>query len=116
MDKPVATAFADVVAELVAVLGRHNVAAIGGATRTSAVADWINAKSAPDSDIEARLRLALRLLRIIETRFSKSTASAWLQGSNPDLDDEMPIALVATAPLEKFEKALITAAHAFVQI
>jgi len=116
-DKPAAMAFADVVAELVAILGRHNVAAIGRAPRTSVVADWINAKQpAPHADVEARLRLALRLLRIIQTRFSGSTASAWLQGANPELDDELPIALVAVAPLSKVQKELLNAARAFVQM
>jgi len=112
-----AISFPEVVAELTTILGRHNVAAIGGAKRTSVVADWISAKrTARDPESDARLRFALRLARIIGSRFSKSSVSAWFQGANPDLDDELPIALVAIAPLDEVQMRLLAAARAFVQI
>ena len=106
----------DVVAALINVLGRHNVAAIVGVNKTSALSSWMSAQQPTcDLELEARLRLALRLVRIIEARFSKETASAWMQGANPSLDDETPIALVACGALSEVQKPLLLAAWAFVE-
>lgn len=108
-------AFDQVVGELVECLGGPNVALIGGVSKTSLVADWIRG-GRPKSDERAmRLRLALRLARILLSRFSSESVRAWFWGANRRLDDEAPIAVIAQRPLQEIQKDLLGAARWAVQ-
>jgi hypothetical protein len=116
-EKIVARPLPDVVRSLVCILGGPNVAVIGGVTKTSALAEWIRGDREPKSqDREMRLRLALQLAVTIKARHGDKTVRAWFLGANHRLGDEMPIALVARAPLAEVQRDLLAAARAFVDL
>lgn len=111
-----ATDLTQVVAQLVDILGARAVALIGGVNHTRLVRDWMDGTRRPKSeDREHRLRLALRVARSLDARFGASTVRAWFWGANRQLDDEMPIAVLAKRPLDEC-KQIIVAAEAFAQI
>lgn len=105
--------FAAVVRELVDWLGGPSVALIGDVTKTSLVAKWVKGGLPKTEDRERRLRLALRLARIVGSRFSPESVRAWFWGANRRLDDETPIAVITELPLKDVQKTLLAAARGF---
>jgi hypothetical protein len=108
-------AFPDVVRELVDVLGAPNVALIGGVSKTSLVADWLKGTRPKSDDRAMRVRLALRLARIVRSRFACESVQAWFWGANRRLDDEAPIAVLSDQPFRDIQRPLLGAAREFVQ-
>jgi hypothetical protein len=56
-----------------------------------------------------------RVVRAIESVYSPMVAAAFLRSSNPQLDDEAPLAVLATHPVGKAEQAVLATARAFLE-
>ena len=111
-DRASVAEFRDVARQLTDVLGGPNVAFIGGVRRTATVSEWIAGADPKNDEREQRLRLALRLVLILEAGFAPKTIRAWFLGANRGLELEAPIAVLATRPPAGAAKALIAAAEA----
>jgi len=100
----------EVVKQLVDLLGATNVAVIGGVGETRAVDQWILGRKPQRSHV---LRFALQIGTMIAARTERELARAWFHGSNPYLDDAIPLLLLRDAPLPEVQVKLMTAARAF---
>jgi len=100
-----------IVARLADLLGAPTVAAIGGVKETRAVAQWSDGEREPQR--AHVLRFALQLALMICDRASRDLARAWFHGSNPHLDDRVPIVMLRDEELEKIQTPLMLAARAF---
>ena len=102
----------EVVAQLVDFLGLTEVAVIGRVGETRAVSQWLNG-NARKPQRPATLRFALQLALMIGTSHEKSMVRAWFSGSNPELGDSSPTALLRDRPLEETQGPLMDAARSF---
>ncbi len=101
----------DLVQSLVDLLGGKPVAALAGVKQTRAVGTWIRAEAVPHLEAEQRLRLAAKAAAILSERFEPSVVRAWFFGANHRLDDEMPLAMIATQPTADVAKQILGAAR-----
>ncbi len=99
-----------VVRELVDLLGAPVVALLAGVSETRAVQQWMSGRQPQRPQV---LRFALQLCCMIATREQNAIAQAWFQGSNPHLNDAIPVLLLRNAPLVEVQEKLIAAARAF---
>lgn len=99
------------VAQLVDFLGATTVAAIAGVKETRAVQQWISSEREPQR--AHVLRFALQLALMITDVASSDMARAWFHGSNPHLEDQIPLALLRDRPLESVQVTLMAAVRAF---
>ncbi len=104
--------FAELVADLVAVVGRKLTAYIAGAKDVRAVDRWVEGR-APYKDVEERLRFAYRITRLLGGSDHPHVVQAWLTGLNPELEDRVPIRLLREGDLEVVGPQIIGAARAF---
>jgi len=81
------TPIAEVVKELVALLGLTVVALIGGVSETRAVQQWMSGRKPQRPNV---LRFALQLATMIAAQADGEMSRAWFEGSNPHLDDATP--------------------------
>ena len=100
----------EVVRELVQLLGATTVALIGGVSETRAVAQWMNGREPQRPHV---LRFALQIGKMIATPGDGEVARAWFNGSNPQLDDRVPVAMLRSAPLQEVQAPLLEAARSF---
>ncbi|HEV3091325.1 MAG TPA: hypothetical protein VGX91_07785 [Candidatus Cybelea sp.] len=96
---------------LVELLGATSVAALGGVQETRAVQQWINGDREPQR--AHTLRFALQLSLMISTYATREVVRAWFHGSNPNLNDATPLALLRDQPLETVQVPLMVAARSF---
>ena len=101
---------AEVVAQLVDLLGATNVAVIGGVLETRAVRQWMSGREPQRSHV---LRFALQIGTMIAASTDQELARAWFHGSNPYLDDAIPLLLLRDMPLAEVQGKLMSAARAF---
>lgn len=101
----------EVVRRLTDLLGATSVAVIGGVRETRAVQQWMTGERDPQRPHV--LRFALQLAMMICSLASSHMARAWFHGSNPQLDDQVPIALLRDRPLETVQAPLMAAARSF---
>lgn len=101
---------ADVVRELVDLLGKTTVAVIGGVGETRAVAQWMTGREPQRPDV---LRFALQIATMIATQADRKLARAWFAGSNPMLQDQSPALMLRNRPLHEVQAPLVAAARAF---
>lgn len=113
-DEALVLPFASLVRHLVAILGLKLTAYIGSAADTSEVESWEKGTK-PAEDVEARLRFAYRVARDISGRFGPSTAQAWFQGVNPELDDQVVLQLIRESNLLAIGSEIIAAENAFLE-
>jgi len=109
--------FADMVTQLVDLLGVQLVAIIGGVTDGRRVRDWKSGTRDPkDPQSEPTLRFALQLAIIVTRNRTRSprTAQVWLQGGNPILGYESPAVVLRNGPLDDIRRKLIDAARSFI--
>jgi hypothetical protein len=106
MEMPIA----DVVKELVDLLGLTVVALIGGVTETRAVQQWTAGRKPQRPNV---LRFALQLATMIALQADREMARAWFEGSNPHLDDASPALLLRNAALPDVQAPLMAAARSF---
>ncbi len=100
----------DVTRQLVDLLGATTVAAIGGVSETRAVQQWMTGREPQRPHV---LRFALQLATMIAAVADGELARAWFHGSNPHLNDEVPVLLLRNSPLNDIQAKLMTAARAF---
>jgi hypothetical protein len=101
---------AQVVNELVDLLGLTAVATIGGVNETRAVSQWIDGREPQRAHV---LRFALQIAKMIATQEDREVARAWFQGSNPLLGDRVPLLILRNEPLEEIQVQLMAAARSF---
>lgn len=105
-----------VVQDLVDLLGGPSVAVLGGVKQTRMVGSWIRDGVQPRPDAEIRLRLAERVAAILRSRFSDKSVRAWFFGANHWLDDEIPLAVIATGDQAEAARNVLGAARAAIGI
>lgn len=106
MEMPIA----DVVRELVDLLGLSIVAVIGGVTETRAVQQWTTGRKPQRPNV---LRFALQLATMIAAQSDGEMARAWFEGSNPHLDDASPALMLRNASMADVQGPLMAAARSF---
>ncbi|MBV8667649.1 MAG: hypothetical protein JOZ28_00420 [Candidatus Eremiobacteraeota bacterium] len=100
----------DVVKELTDLLGATNVAVIGGVTETRAVQQWTTDREPQRAHV---LRFALQIATMIAAVADRDLARAWFHGSNPHLDDAVPLMMLRNLPLIDIQGKLMAAARIF---
>jgi hypothetical protein len=100
-----------VVASLTEILDASTVAALSGVQETRAVQQWIAGTRQPQRPHV--LRFALQMALMISTVSSRELARAWFHGSNPQLSDLTPVAMLRDQPLETVQVPLMIAARSF---
>lgn len=103
----------EVAGTLVELLGATDVAALGGVRETRAVQQWMDGERQPQRP--NTLRFALQLSLMISTLATRELARAWFHGSNPNLNDRTPLAVLRDDPLEEAQVPLMVAVRSFVQ-
>lgn len=103
----------EVVSTLVDLLGATDVATLAGVRETRAVQQWMNGERQPQRP--NTLRFALQLSLMISTLATRELARAWFHGSNPNLGDKTPLAVLRDESLEAAQVPLMTAVRSFVQ-
>jgi hypothetical protein len=101
----------EIVATLVPLLGRRYTAVIGGVDETGAIAGWVRGVGAPSDERLARLRLAYHVAKAL-TSLDEAKARHWFLEPNGRLNNQRPIALVASQPAETVKDQLLSAAKA----
>jgi hypothetical protein len=99
------------VGQLVDFLGATTVAAIAGVKETRAVQQWISGEREPQRPHV--LRFSLQLALMITDVTSRDMARAWFHGSNPHLDDQVPVTLLRDRPLDTVQVPLMAAVRSF---
>jgi len=100
----------DVVRELVDLLGATTVAVIGGVRETRAVTQWLSGRAPQRQHV---LRFALQLGTMIASHADREIARAWFHGSNPHLDDRIPMLMLRDGTLHEIQGPMLTSARAF---
>lgn len=100
-----------VVEQLVELLGATTVAAIGNVQETRAVQHWQTGEREPQRPHV--LRFALQLALMLADSSSRALVRAWFHGSNPELGDRPPVAVLRDEPLETIQVSLMRAVRAF---
>ncbi|MBV8639075.1 MAG: hypothetical protein JO322_13415 [Candidatus Eremiobacteraeota bacterium] len=99
-----------VVARLIALLGATTVAVIGGVTETRAVTQWTDGRSPQRPNV---LRFALQIAMMIGGETHSEMVRAWFAGSNPHLEDQVPMLMLRDKPLNEISGSIVAAARAF---
>ena len=93
-------------------LGQRITTAGLGLKDASLVRRYARGDGAPSAEREARLRLLYRVSRMVADTYGTATAQAFLRGSNPELDDDSPLLVIATRPVEAAAGEVLGAARA----
>lgn len=118
-----ATAYRSSVRETPAVLAGWLLDALGprmttaalGLQEANAVRQYARGEAALSADCERRLRLLYRVTRMIADTYSGPVAQAFLRGSNPELDDQSPLLVIAQRPVDAAADEVLGAVHAFLE-
>jgi hypothetical protein len=103
---------------------RHLIEAIGVRYTTAAlglkdartVRSWVERQAEPrEHDVVSRLAVLFRVVKAVEAVYTPAVAAAFLRSSNPQLDDEAPLVVLATQPVDEAEQAVLAAARAFLE-
>ncbi len=103
---------------------RHIIGSVGVRYTTAAlglkdartVRAWVDKQAEPrEHDVVSRLAVLFRVVMAIESIYSPTVAGAFLRSSNPQLDDEAPLVVLATRPVDEAEHAVLAAARAFLE-
>ena len=100
----------DVVRLLLRVLDATTVAVIAGVQETRAVNSWLTGR---EPQRPQTLRFALQLSAMIATVNDAEFCKAWFHGSNPNLDDRVPMIMLRDLPLADIQRDLLAAARLF---
>ena len=103
----------DVVGRLNEILSPKLVAYLADVSETRAVKEWATGERSPKTNVEPRLRMALRVALFLNQRDSPRVVQAWFQGLNPQLDDVSPLRLLRTEAPGDAGPAVLAAARAF---
>ncbi len=108
--------FEEIVAALVSLIGKKLTLYIASRRDPRTLESWIGGTPPDRSDIEARLRLAFRIAKLLQDAGeSARTIQAWLIGLNPELQDRVPSMLLREGAVdEKDGVDVLNAARAYV--
>ena len=99
-----------IVAHLLELLDATTVAVIAGVHETRAVHSWLGDREPQRPQV---LRFALQLAAMIATAADAEICKAWFHGSNPHLDDQVPMIILRDRPLPEIQRELLAAARVF---
>jgi hypothetical protein len=105
--------FAEIVEELVQILGKKLTAYVGGVKDTRVVERWMQASVEPYRDADRRIRLGYQIAKTLSEHESTRVVQAWFIGLNPELQDRTPIRLLKEEDVEKVGPELLNAMRAF---
>ena len=100
----------DIVRLLLEYLDATTVAVIAGVQETRAVNSWLTGR---EPQRPQTLRFALQLAAMIANADDREFCKAWFHGSNPHLDDQVPMILLRDRPLAEVQRSLLAAARIF---
>jgi hypothetical protein len=103
---------AEIVKQLVAILGRKLTAYIGKVKDVRAVDRWM-AGGEIYGDAEPRLRFAFQVARTLSEQDTPAVVQAWMTGVNPELGDRVPLRLMREGDLNTVGAEVLRAARAF---
>ena len=101
---------ADIVRHLLELLDATTVAVIAGVQETRAVHSWLGGRDPQRPQV---LRFALQLAAMIANAGDAEFCKAWFHGSNPHLDDRVPMIMLRDLPLSDIQRDLLAAARIF---
>jgi hypothetical protein len=94
---------------------RYTTAAVG-LKDARTVRKWCEERANPrEHDVARRLAVLYRVVRALETIYSPAVAAAFLRSSNPQLDEEAPLVVLAGQPVDLAERSVLAAAKAFLE-
>jgi len=100
----------EIVAHLLELLDASTVAVIAGVQETRAVHSWLGAREPQRPQV---LRFALQLAAMIAGAADAEICKAWFHGSNPHLNDRVPMIMLRDLPLAEVQRDLLAAARLF---
>ncbi len=103
----------ELVAGLVATLGRKLTAYVAGVRDVRALDRWTSGTEPASEETVARLRLTFRLASALAERESPQVVQAWMTGLNPELGDRVPVRLLREGEMEVVGPQLLGAVRAF---
>jgi len=101
---------ADIVRLLLDLLDPTTIAVIAGVQETRAVNSWLAGREPQRPQV---LRFALQLAAMIANAGDREYCKAWFHGSNPHLDDRVPMIMLRDQPLAEIQRGLVVAARVF---
>jgi hypothetical protein len=101
---------AEIVRQLLELLDATTVAVIAGVQETRAVHNWLSGREPQRPQV---LRFALQLAAMIANAGDAEFCKAWFHGSNPHLDDRVPMIMLRDLPLTDIQRDLLAAARIF---
>jgi hypothetical protein len=69
----------------------------------------------PATEMRQACSVLYRVVRALETIYSPAVAAAFLRSSNPQLDDEAPLVVLAGQPVDLAERSVLAAVKAFLE-
>ena len=100
----------EIVAHLLELLDATTVAVIAGVQETRAVHSWLTGREPQRPQV---LRFALQLATMIANAVDAEFCKAWFHGSNPHLNDRVPMIMLRDLPLADTQRDLLSAARIF---
>jgi hypothetical protein len=100
----------DVVRMLLHVLDATTIAVIAGVRQPRAVNSWLGDREPQRPQV---LRFALQLAAMIANANDAEFCKAWFHGSNPHLDDRVPMTMLRDRLLPEIQRELLGAARLF---
>lgn len=97
------------------VLGGRLAAAALGLKDTRTLQSWARGGAIKNADHEHRLQLLYRVTSMVERVYSPAVAAAFLRGSNPMLNHQAPLLLIADGPAPATEVQVVAAAEALLE-
>jgi hypothetical protein len=101
---------ADIVRLLLEMLDATTVAVIGGVQETRAVHGWLSGREPQRPQV---VRFALQLAAMMANARDAEFCKAWFHGSNPHLNDRVPMIMLRDLPLAEIQPDLLAAARLF---
>src|SRR5579875_1927344 len=98
-------------------IGPRFTAAGVGVRDARTVRRWRDDRVEPrDHEEQARLQLLFRIACAITLTYGRpSVATSFLRSANPQLDDESPLVLLASRPVDQVQRRLLAATRAFLE-
>jgi hypothetical protein len=100
----------EIVAHLLELLDATTIAVIAGVAETRAVHGWLGGREPQRPQV---LRFALQLAAMIANAGEAEFCKAWFHGSNPHLNDRVPMIMLRDQPLAETQRDLLSAARIF---
>jgi hypothetical protein len=103
----------DLLSTLTSNIGKKLTAYVAGVYDVKTIESWIEGEPVP-RDAEKRLRLTYQIVMTLTIAETPRVAQAWLIGSNPELDNRVPLSLLREGKLNQLAGHIVGAARAFV--